>query len=628
MADKTVTQLTELTAVDDADIMMIVDDPSGTPISKKVTVSNVLLAAYQCASATPIYTDVLGFVDDPAGTAVMASATLQAIAKAGASQGAISALVDTALTASRVLVSDGTGKVSASSITATTLAFLDATSSIQTQLNGKEPTITTLTVAKGGTNSGTALNNDRIMISDGGKIVEFDAITAARALISNADGIPVHSVITSTELGYLDNVSSNIQTQLDSKITTAGYTTSNAAGSTGKYTKIASVDLTAQYQACAFTLNVIGYNEGTVDQFEMAQVAVRVNQGAAMASAPDVNVEVCNNKILNSSNFHAVITTNSASHTIVNIYIKYTKDYQGYTFVPLTSAGTGTNTFYSSQSIDTNLPAGTKEGSALVIPPQFSRLAQQVLIDKIKANVTASTNIERLIFFDATGASTTLIDRMGVANAALGQAAHLTEAGMSECSRTLRFDGSTTYFEFNDATDLSPLADGHVFSVVACVKPRAVGVQQQILAKADYTTASPAREWEFYLDSSNKLTTKLFDETTDGYKTIASTNDVSYDLNNWNCYAFGYNGYADMETYRNGQYWNDAGYVTSGTFTTVHNLAAKVGNYRTSTAGAKEQISNMEYSCILIINEHLSQAQHLAISNAMLLYVGNDIASV
>ena len=42
-----------------------------------------------------------------------------------------------ALTASRVLVSDGSGVVSVSSITSTTLGYLDATSSIQTQINTK-----------------------------------------------------------------------------------------------------------------------------------------------------------------------------------------------------------------------------------------------------------------------------------------------------------------------------------------------------------------------------------------------------------------------------------------------------------------------------------------------------------
>ena len=45
-----------------------------------------------------------------------------------------------ALTASKVLVSDGSGFVSASSVSTTTLGYLDATSSIQTQLNGKATT--------------------------------------------------------------------------------------------------------------------------------------------------------------------------------------------------------------------------------------------------------------------------------------------------------------------------------------------------------------------------------------------------------------------------------------------------------------------------------------------------------
>ena len=41
------------------------------------------------------------------------------------------------LTASKVLVSDSNGDVSASSVTTTTLGFVDATSSIQTQLDTK-----------------------------------------------------------------------------------------------------------------------------------------------------------------------------------------------------------------------------------------------------------------------------------------------------------------------------------------------------------------------------------------------------------------------------------------------------------------------------------------------------------
>lgn len=61
-----------------------------------------------------------------------------------------------ALTANRVLQSDGSGNISASSVTNTTLGFLDATSSIQTQLNGKVATSAVIDIAHGGTGQTTA----------------------------------------------------------------------------------------------------------------------------------------------------------------------------------------------------------------------------------------------------------------------------------------------------------------------------------------------------------------------------------------------------------------------------------------------------------------------------------------
>ena len=40
MADKKVTQLTELTTTNDEDQLLIVDDPNGTPASKRINVKN------------------------------------------------------------------------------------------------------------------------------------------------------------------------------------------------------------------------------------------------------------------------------------------------------------------------------------------------------------------------------------------------------------------------------------------------------------------------------------------------------------------------------------------------------------------------------------------------------------
>lgn len=87
---------------------------------------------------------------------------------------------------------------------------------------------TALPIANGGTNSTTALNNNRVMISSGSAIVENAAITANRALASDSAGIPVASAVTNTELGYVGGVTSSIQTQLNGKLSLTGGTMSGA----------------------------------------------------------------------------------------------------------------------------------------------------------------------------------------------------------------------------------------------------------------------------------------------------------------------------------------------------------------------------------------------------------------
>ena len=124
--------------------------------------------------------------------------------KQGTITGAATTIVSSNLTASKAVVSDSSGKIAVSSVTSTELGYLSGvTSAIQTQLNNKQGTV-----------------------SGGASTITSDNLTASRALVSNSSGKVAVSDITATELGYLDNVTSNIQTQLNGKQATL--TSSNA----------------------------------------------------------------------------------------------------------------------------------------------------------------------------------------------------------------------------------------------------------------------------------------------------------------------------------------------------------------------------------------------------------------
>jgi hypothetical protein len=70
-------------------------------------------------------------------------------------------------------------------------------------------------------------------ITGGASTIVTSNLTASRALISNSSGKVAVSDITSTELSYLDGVSSNIQTQLNAKFPTANFTKANIKSTLG-----------------------------------------------------------------------------------------------------------------------------------------------------------------------------------------------------------------------------------------------------------------------------------------------------------------------------------------------------------------------------------------------------------
>lgn len=81
-------------------------------------------------------------------------------------------------------------------------------------------TVGVLPVANGGTNSATALTNNRVITSSGGSIVEAALITGSRLLVSDVNGIPTHTAVTTTEAGYLSGLGSSAVGISDIKILT------------------------------------------------------------------------------------------------------------------------------------------------------------------------------------------------------------------------------------------------------------------------------------------------------------------------------------------------------------------------------------------------------------------------
>ena len=161
-----------------------------------------------------------------------------------------------ALSASKVAVTDAAGHLTVSAVTPTQLGYVDATSSIQTQLNTKT---TSGSIMNADINGSAAIDYAKLNLSNSilaadiyasaaipyskllltAALVNTDvsstaaiamtklaALTATIVPITNSSGFLTSSSVTPTELGYLSGATSNIQAQLNTVATgVVAYTT-------------------------------------------------------------------------------------------------------------------------------------------------------------------------------------------------------------------------------------------------------------------------------------------------------------------------------------------------------------------------------------------------------------------
>lgn len=96
----------------------------------------------------------------------------------------------------------------------------------ESDIDGLQTDVGTLKTNVG--NIQTALTSKQDVIVGAASTITEDNLATDRALVSNSSGKVAVSNVTSTELGYLDGVTSNIQTQLDKKLEKAPVTSVNS----------------------------------------------------------------------------------------------------------------------------------------------------------------------------------------------------------------------------------------------------------------------------------------------------------------------------------------------------------------------------------------------------------------
>ena len=173
----------------------LADDSVTTAKILNGTIVNADLNTSAAIDATKIHDGTISNTEFGYLNNVSSNIQTQLDAKQATITGSASTIDTESLTADRAVISNGSQKIAVSDVTSTELGYLDGvTSAVQTQLDAKQATIT-----------------------GGASTIATSDLTASRALQSNASGKVEVSDVTTTELGYLDGVSSALQTQLDNK---------------------------------------------------------------------------------------------------------------------------------------------------------------------------------------------------------------------------------------------------------------------------------------------------------------------------------------------------------------------------------------------------------------------------
>lgn len=157
----------------------------------------------------------------------------------------------------------------------------------------------------------SAVSSKQDTITGGATTITSSDLTASRALVSNSSGKVAVSDVTSTELGYLDGVTSNVQTQLNAKAAsshTHSYAGSSSAGGAANVSE-SDIGITTAGNGSAYTATVMGITALT------AGVSfIMIPHVVSASTAPTLNVNSLGAKTLR-RRLSSIVTGVQAGYT-------------------------------------------------------------------------------------------------------------------------------------------------------------------------------------------------------------------------------------------------------------------------------------------------------------------------
>ena len=240
--------------------------------------------------------------------------------------------------------------------------------------------------------------------------IKDNNLTASRALVSDANGKVAVSAVTSTELGYLDGVTSNIQTQLNSKLPTAGGTLSGdlklSAANVDRYIWFNHSDTNARWR-----IGVEGSGSGNANYFVVESDKNTTND--TMTKALYIGMETLDATFggnVTAPSFIGNLTGNAATATAVNW-----------------SGVTGKPSYYDAKAITSISRSGTTF-TATYLDGTTATFSQQDNNTNTAHSHTAGNGISLSGSGGTSGTTTISLDASGVTASSYGPSADASPA--------------------------------------------------------------------------------------------------------------------------------------------------------------------------------------------------------